>query len=71
MRLALEPAGWVVHTWTSRGGRLKLIRNHKPSVVLFELPMPETDGFEVVDMLRRDRRLSRCGGLFTAKTFGP
>jgi signal transduction histidine kinase/DNA-binding response OmpR family regulator len=52
VRLALEPAGWVVHTCTTAEVAMTLIRTHQPSVVLVDLLMPETDGFEVVDLLR-------------------
>jgi signal transduction histidine kinase/DNA-binding response OmpR family regulator len=54
VRLALEPAGWVVHTCTTAEAAMTLVRTHQPSVVLVDLLMPETDGFEMVDLLRSD-----------------
>jgi signal transduction histidine kinase/DNA-binding response OmpR family regulator len=69
VRLALEPAGWVVHTCTTAEVALSLIRTHHPSVVLVDLLMPETDGFEVVDLLRSDPQTgSTPVVVLTAKT---
>ena len=69
VRLALEPAGWVVHTCTTAEVALTLIRTHQPSVVLVDLLMPETDGFEVVDLLRSDpQTASTPVVVLTAKT---
>lgn len=69
VRLALEPAGWVVHTCTTADVALTLITTHQPSVVLVDLLMPETDGFQVVDLLRSDpRTASTPVVVLTAKT---
>lgn len=69
VRLALEPAGWVVHTCTTANVALALIATHQPSVVLVDLLMPETDGFEVVDLLRSDpQTASTPVVVLTAKT---
>lgn len=69
VRLALEQAGWVVHTCTSPDVALTLIRTHRPSVVLVDLLMPETDGFEVVDRLRSDPQTTSLPiVVLTAKT---
>ena len=54
VRQALEPAGWTLHTCQRAADGLALVREHRPSVVLVDLLMPETDGFEMVDMLRAD-----------------
>lgn len=54
VRLSLEPSGWTVHTCTQVDEALALIRAHTPAVVLVDLLMPETDGFQVVDLLRSD-----------------
>jgi signal transduction histidine kinase/DNA-binding response OmpR family regulator len=69
VRLSLEPAGWTVHTCTEVGEALALIRTHGPAVVLVDLLMPDTDGFEVVDMLRSDPRTASLPVVvLTAKT---
>jgi signal transduction histidine kinase/DNA-binding response OmpR family regulator len=69
VRVALEPAGWVVHTCTTAEVALSLIRTHEPSVVLVDLLMPDTDGFEVVDLLRTDPQTARIPVVvLTAKT---
>ena len=72
VRLALEPAGWVVHTCTTAAVAMTLIRTHDPSVVLVDLLMPETDGFEVVDILRSDPQTASLPVVvLTAKTLTP
>jgi len=53
-RLALEPAGWTLHTCTQADEVFRLVRESRPSVVLVDLLMPDMDGFEVVDRLRGD-----------------
>jgi CheY-like chemotaxis protein len=69
VRLALEPAGWDIHTCSTAEVAMDLIRTHEPSVVLVDLLMPETDGFEVVDLLRSDPRTSSLPVVvLTAKT---
>lgn len=69
VRLSLEPAGWTVHTCTRVDVALELIRTHEPAVVLVDLLMPDTDGFEVVDLLRNDPRTASVPVVvLTAKT---
>ena len=69
VRLSLEPAGWTVHTCTEVDEALALIRTHGPAVVLVDLLMPQTDGFEVVDMLRSDPQTASLPVVvLTAKT---
>ena len=72
VRLSLEPAGWTVHTCTEVDEALALIRTHRPAVVLVDLLMPETDGFEVVDVLRSDPQTASLPVVvLTAKTLTP
>jgi signal transduction histidine kinase/CheY-like chemotaxis protein len=54
VRQALQPAGWTVHASQRVEEALALVRTHRPSVVLVDLLMPETDGFAMVDLLRSD-----------------
>ncbi|HEX6055300.1 MAG TPA: response regulator [Intrasporangium sp.] len=53
-RLALEPAGWTLHTCQRAEELFRLVRQTRPAVVLVDLHMPEMDGFEVIDRLRAD-----------------
>ena len=69
VRLTLEPSGWTVHTCTDVDEALALIRTHSPAVVLVDLLMPQTDGFEVVDILRSDPQTASLPVVvLTAKT---
>ncbi|MEO5981106.1 MAG: response regulator [Pedococcus sp.] len=69
VRLSLEPAGWTVHTCTEADEAFALIRTHGPAVVLVDLLMPQTDGFAVVDQLRRDPQTASLPVVvLTAKT---
>jgi CheY-like chemotaxis protein len=53
-RLALDPAGWTLHTCTEAEDVFTLVREARPSVVLVDLLLPDMDGFEVIDRLRSD-----------------
>ena len=69
VRMSLEPAGWTVHTCTGADEAFTLIRAHGPAVVLVDLLMPHTDGFEVVDRLRNDPQTASLPVVvLTAKT---
>jgi threonine synthase len=43
---------------TSGEQGVELVRRERPSVVLLDLLMPDIDGFEVVERLRRDPELT-------------
>ena len=53
MRLALEPAGWKVTE--AENGRIALDRlaATRPDAIILDLMMPEMDGFEFLEELRR------------------
>jgi signal transduction histidine kinase/CheY-like chemotaxis protein len=55
---ALAPHGWSVLRATSGEQGVELVRRERPSVVLLDLLMPDIDGFEVVERLRRDPELT-------------
>jgi adenylate cyclase len=53
LRRALEQEGWsVVEAANGRAG-LERLAEHRPGLVLLDLVMPEMDGFEFLDELRR------------------
>ncbi|WP_166830891.1 response regulator [Thalassoroseus pseudoceratinae] len=54
IRLTLKKAGYDVYV--AENGRLALdvLRTHEPDLVLTDLQMPEMDGLELVDAVRRD-----------------
>jgi CheY-like chemotaxis protein len=54
VRVTLEPLGWVVRTCREGGEALELVRAEKPSVLLVDLLMPQTDGFMVIDAVASD-----------------
>ena len=72
VRATLEPQGWQVATHTRGSDALRSIARDAPSVVLVDLRMPDTDGFEVIDALRADPRTrSEPVVVLTAKTLTP
>ena len=50
----LEPEGYTVLKATDGRGGLELARRARPALVILDLLMPEVDGFEVLDELRRE-----------------
>jgi CheY-like chemotaxis protein len=50
----LGKAGWVVAEAENGRVALERIAADRPSLILLDLMMPEMDGFEFVDTLRRD-----------------
>ena len=54
IRLTLKKAGFDVYV--AENGRLamEVLRTHEPDLVLTDLQMPEMDGLELVDAVRRD-----------------
>lgn len=53
-RIALEPAGWTLHSCTQTDHFFHLVHEARPSIVIVDLLMPDMDGFEVIDRLRGD-----------------
>jgi len=52
LRIALEQAGWQVGEADDGRAALARLNGVRPSVVLLDLMMPETDGFEVLEAMR-------------------
>ena len=50
----LAPEGFTVIRAASGREGVKLVREHRPGVVLLDLMMPDMDGFAVVEMLRAE-----------------
>ncbi|HTM52132.1 MAG TPA: response regulator, partial [Bryobacteraceae bacterium] len=53
LRRQLESDGWLVTTAAHGRQALEALRRSRPSVILLDLLMPEMDGFQFVDELRR------------------
>jgi signal transduction histidine kinase/DNA-binding response OmpR family regulator len=51
IRVTLEPQGWDVRVCERGADAVRLVTATRPSVVLVDLLMPETDGFAVIDAL--------------------
>jgi adenylate cyclase len=51
---ALSKAGWAVEDAENGRVALERIASSRPALVLLDLMMPEMDGFEFLDVLRRD-----------------
>jgi PAS domain S-box-containing protein len=53
MALTLTNAGWEVSTAENGRIALEMLSDARPSVILLDLMMPEMDGFELIEELRR------------------
>ena len=53
LQRALTKAGWAVTEAENGRVALERIAEHRPALVLLDLMMPEMDGFEFLDVLRR------------------
>jgi putative nucleotidyltransferase with HDIG domain len=53
----LEAEGFRVHLAETGGRGLELARDHRPDVILLDLVLPETDGYEVCRTLKQDEEL--------------
>jgi signal transduction histidine kinase/DNA-binding response OmpR family regulator len=54
VRVTLEPLGWDVHTCDQGTEAHAMVRAIRPQVLLVDLLMPETDGFDVVEQVHAD-----------------
>jgi two-component system phosphate regulon response regulator PhoB len=64
----LQQAGYIVHTAATGGEGLTFARNNAPDVILLDLMLPDTSGYEVCKDIRNDPKLADAGVLMlTAK----
>jgi signal transduction histidine kinase/CheY-like chemotaxis protein len=54
LRRGLEQRGWIVREAANGREALAAVAAERPDLIMLDLMMPDTDGFEVVDQLRRD-----------------
>ena len=59
LRFNLDQAGFVVSVAKDGAEGLKAARTFGPDLILLDLMMPEIDGFEVCEILKRDRLTAR------------
>ncbi|MBN1688790.1 MAG: response regulator [Candidatus Omnitrophica bacterium] len=55
----LEDQGYRAVTATNADDGLSLLYKENPSLLLLDIMMPDTDGFEVLSKIRNDQRLSK------------
>ncbi|MCK5016990.1 MAG: response regulator [Candidatus Peribacteraceae bacterium] len=53
MSMQLEKIGYEVRQSTNGKAAVKAIENNKPDILLLDLLMPEMDGFEVLEYLKK------------------
>jgi DNA-binding response OmpR family regulator len=59
LRAVLETGDFELHEAVNGSEALKLADRHMPDIVLLDIMMPGTSGFEVCRMLRADHRFDR------------
>jgi CheY-like chemotaxis protein len=60
----LKARGYTVLEGTSGAEALALVRQHRPALVITDVLMPETDGLQLVELLRSDPALASIPVLF-------
>ncbi len=69
LKIYLSMEGFDVATADRGAKALDLMRENKPSLVLLDVMMPEMDGFEVLEAVRKDEQLKDLPVvMLTAKT---
>ena len=64
----LQQAGYTVHVAGTGGEGLALVRGHVPDVVVLDLMLPDTSGYDVCKEIRGDMKIADTGVLMlTAK----
>ena len=54
LKLLLEDEGYEVHEASNGKEGIKLVRQHLPSLAIVDIFMPEKEGLETIQELRRD-----------------
>ena len=54
LRLNLEPLGYAVITSAKAAGVLDLVRVHKPPLIVLDLRLPDGNGFDLCQQIRRE-----------------
>jgi CheY-like chemotaxis protein len=57
LRLQLESMGYAVETASNAKVALDIARKVRPDVIVSDLRMPDIDGFQFIEQVRRVRRL--------------
>ncbi len=57
VKMTLEASGYEVLSITDPASTLTLLVRHKPALILMDINMPDIDGYELCDMLKRSRKL--------------
>lgn len=64
----LEPAGYAVHTASDTATAWRCLHDHAVSLVLSDVVMPGTGGFELLQQVRADPRLAGLRFVFLTST---
>ena len=59
IQVNLERQGYVVETAPSAAHALEMLRACRPDLLICDVMMPEMDGFELMEIVRRDPTLAR------------
>ena len=57
VKMTLEAAGYTVISITDPAQSLKTVVQEKPALILLDINMPEIDGYQLCQMLRKSRKL--------------
>jgi CheY-like chemotaxis protein len=58
LEAVLREAGWSVRAAQSGSEALKMIKSRVPDLILLDLLMPEIDGYQILEKLKADNKLS-------------
>ena len=70
LQIRLDLAGYHALAARSAPAALEIIRNMGPAVLVLDLALPETDAFDLLTILQRDRSRPMCPTLLIGKRLG-
>ena len=70
LQIRLDLAGYHALAARSAPAALEIIRNMGPAVLVLDLALPETDAFDLLTILQRDRSRPMCQTLLIGKRLG-